>query len=108
MNLWHYKDLLGEHFVLQILLEVLAVGSEMWGENKGVETQRFCEHFQENPTLKFRDWGVPVNEKKYELGKNKVKRMFFHFFRQMGTEISIFLKKVKGMMHTYLINNIYI
>ena len=73
MNLWHDMGLPGEHFVLQILLEVLAVGLEMLGGNKGVETQRFCEHFQETPMLKFRDWDVPVNEKKYvckyEFGK---------------------------------------
>ena len=48
------KDLPGEHFVLQILLEVLAVDWEMGVENKGVESQRFGD-FQGNPTPRFRD-----------------------------------------------------
>ena len=48
------KDLLGEHFVLQILLEVLAVDLERGVENKGVGNQRFCD-FLGNPTPRFRD-----------------------------------------------------
>ena len=66
MNLWHYKDLLGEHFVLQILLEVLAVDLERGVENKGVGNQRFCD-FLGNPTPRFRDWGVPENKKESEI-----------------------------------------
>ena len=48
------KGLPGEHFVLQILLEVLAVDWGMGVGNKGVESLRFGD-CQENPTPRCHD-----------------------------------------------------
>ena len=43
------KDLPGEHFVLQILLEVLAVDWERGEGNKGVESLRFGDCRENHP-----------------------------------------------------------